>query len=107
MFKNILVPLDGSPVAAAALPYAQVLAARMGEADGGADGEVELSCPACQHGWSAELDIAAFFWTEIAAQAQRLLREVDALARVYGWREADILAMSAARRQAYLELVAG
>jgi nucleotide-binding universal stress UspA family protein len=30
MFKNILVPLDGSPVAATALPYAQALAARMG-----------------------------------------------------------------------------
>src|SRR5437763_9002736 len=30
MFKNMLVPLDGSPVAAAALPYAQALAARSG-----------------------------------------------------------------------------
>src|SRR5579859_441139 len=30
MIKNILVPLDGSPVAAAALPYAQALAARTG-----------------------------------------------------------------------------
>src|SRR6266536_1726666 len=30
MFKNILVPLDGSAVSAAALPYAQALAARTG-----------------------------------------------------------------------------
>lgn len=30
MFKNILVPLDGSPVAEAALPYAKVLARRTG-----------------------------------------------------------------------------
>ena len=30
MFKNILIPLDGSPVAAAALPYAQAVAARTG-----------------------------------------------------------------------------
>ena len=30
MFKNILVPLDGSPAAAAALPYARALAARTG-----------------------------------------------------------------------------
>jgi nucleotide-binding universal stress UspA family protein len=30
MFKNILIPLDGSPVAAAALPYAQAMAARTG-----------------------------------------------------------------------------
>jgi nucleotide-binding universal stress UspA family protein len=30
MFKNILIPLDGSPVAAAALPYAEAVAARTG-----------------------------------------------------------------------------
>lgn len=30
MFKNILVPLDGSPLAEAALPYAKALAARTG-----------------------------------------------------------------------------
>jgi hypothetical protein len=50
-------------------------------------------------------DIGAFLWEEIAAQARRLLREVHTLARAYGWREADILVMSAARRQAYLEMV--
>jgi hypothetical protein len=37
--------------------------------------------------------------------ARRLLREVDALARVYGWSEAAILALPATRRQAYLEIV--
>ena len=30
MFKNILIPLDGTPVAAAALPYAQAVATRTG-----------------------------------------------------------------------------
>ncbi len=30
---------------------------------------------------------------------------VHALARAYGWREADVLAMSEARRHFYLELV--
>src|SRR5947209_637404 len=30
MFKNILIPLDGTPAAAAALPYAQAVAARTG-----------------------------------------------------------------------------
>jgi hypothetical protein len=50
-------------------------------------------------------DIVSFFWTELSAQAKRLLREVHTLARGYGWREADILAMSARRRQLYLDLV--
>jgi len=50
-------------------------------------------------------DIVSFFWSEICVQAKRLLREVHILARAYGWREADILSMSAARRQLYLEMV--
>ena len=50
-------------------------------------------------------DIASFFWSEIHSWAQRALREVATLARAYGWREADILSMSARRRQAYLEMI--
>src|SRR5271157_1157845 len=48
-------------------------------------GMVELSCPDCGHGWTTELDIAAFAWREIEILAGRLLREVDVLARRYGW----------------------
>jgi hypothetical protein len=49
-------------------------------------------------------DIEEYFWVEVAARAMRILREIHILARAYGWREADILAMSTRRRQAYLEL---
>jgi len=65
-----------------------------------------LECPACGHEWDLLFEIAEFFWTEIAAQAQRLLREIDALARAYGWTEREILNLPAQRRQTYLELVA-
>ncbi len=65
-----------------------------------------LICSACQHQWHSLFDILSFFWKELDAQAKRLLREVHALAQFYGWREADILAMSALRRQHYLELIA-
>lgn len=65
---------------------------------------VNLSCPACAHAWQLAFDIAAWFWSEISALAMRLFAEVDALARAYGWSERDILAMSAARRRAYLEM---
>jgi hypothetical protein len=34
-----------------------------------------------------------------------MVREVHRMASAYGWREADILAMSAFRRQRYLELI--
>ena len=65
-----------------------------------------LRCPACGHAWETLFDIADFFWSEISARAQRLLREIDALARAYGWTEQEILNLSAQRRQTYLELVA-
>jgi hypothetical protein len=82
-----------------------VLAEQMAQADPQGDVRLALSCPACGHKWQAAFDIVSFFWSEIHAWAQRILREVHVLASAYSWREADILAMSPLRRQAYLELV--
>ena len=71
-----------------------------------AEVQLTLNCPACEHSWSVLFDITTFVWAEISSLARRLLREVHILATAYGWHEADILAMSAIRRQFYLELVA-
>ena len=100
---------DGAAAQPADLPEAVVreLAQRMAEHDPQAEILLDLGCPACERRWQAPFDIVSFFWEEIAAAARRLLRDVHALARAYGWREADVLAMSAWRRQAYLELVDG
>jgi len=68
---------------------------------------LDLDCPGCGHQWQSLLDAADCLWHEIDAAARRLLREVHLLARSYGWREADILAMSAVRRRRYLEILAG
>jgi hypothetical protein len=81
------------------------LVAKMAEYDPQAEVLLNLECPACGHSWQIMFDIVSFFWTEICAQAKRLLLEVHALAVAYGWRESDILSMSAARRQFYLEMV--
>jgi hypothetical protein len=81
-----------------------LLGAEMSARDPQAETLLDLACPACGGRWQTLFDIADFFWAEVAAEAKRLLREVDALARAYGWREADILALSPKRRQAYLEL---
>jgi hypothetical protein len=80
--------------------------ARLAECDPQSEVLLNLVCPACAHNWQMIFDIVSFFWTEISTQAKRLLREVHTLALAYGWREADILSMSTARRQFYLELVA-
>ncbi|HUX88706.1 MAG TPA: phage baseplate protein [Chloroflexota bacterium] len=81
------------------------LAAAMVQSDPQAEVLLSLRCPACAHAWQALLEVAEFLWQEVTIEARRLLREVHLLARAYGWREADVLALSPARRQAYLDLV--
>jgi hypothetical protein len=66
---------------------------------------IDLTCPECGHSWVATFDVGVFLWQEIQSRAKRVMREVHTLAKVYGWPEADILAMSVARRENYLEMV--
>jgi hypothetical protein len=77
----------------------------MAAADPAAETRIALRCPACGHEQDEVLDIAIFLWAEIAAVAKRLLREVHALASAYGWTEAQVLSLSAARRNLYMEMV--
>jgi hypothetical protein len=77
----------------------------MAEADPQSHLELALSCPSCELDWQAVFDIASYLWGEIQTWALRILREVHILASAYGWREADILALSPLRRQLYLERV--
>lgn len=81
------------------------LAESVSECDPSAETLLRLSCVVCRHEWATLLDVASFFWLEIAAEAKRLLLTVHTLAGAYGWREDDILSMSAARRQLYLEMI--
>jgi len=100
---------EGAAVTHQELPVDVVaqLTNQMVEADPQAEIQLALNCAACGHEWQALFDILSFFWAELVAQAKRLLQEVHTLARFYGWRESDILAMSARRRQSYLEMVTG
>jgi hypothetical protein len=82
------------------------LAERMEDLDPMTELRLRLNCLECGHRWSILLDIASFFLREISVLARRLALEVHTLARAYGWREADILAMSPARRGLYLETAA-
>ncbi|MFF7546429.1 hypothetical protein ACFZCU_22775 [Streptomyces canus] len=80
------------------------LAPRLAELDPGADTVLTLDCPQCEHRWEAALDIADHVWTDVSGCARRVLHDVHALARAYGWSEADVLSVSPARRQFYLEV---
>jgi hypothetical protein len=76
----------------------------MEQADPQADIQLSLTCTSCGCEWQASFDIVSFFCSEIDNWAHRILREVHALARAYGWSESAILEMSPLRRQIYLEM---
>ena len=97
----------GAAVSTQQLPAEIVsgIAESMAQADPLADIQLKIDCPSCQNRWRAAFDIVSFLWVEIEAWAGRILSEVHTLARAYGWREAEILALSAMRREFYLEMV--
>jgi hypothetical protein len=98
---------DERPVTAADLPDAMVsaVAASIAEHDSRAELVLDLACPACERRWTRVLDVARFVWSELTTRAQQIVADVHTLARAYGWSEGDIIAMSDARRAAYLQLV--
>lgn len=98
---------DGQESDPATLPQAVIdrLGEVLAEMDPNAETLIELTCARCEHRWLLVFDAGEFLWCEVAARARRLVYEVHALARNYGWREADILAMTARRREAYIDMV--
>jgi hypothetical protein len=65
-----------------------------------------LDCPDCGHRWTAPIDLAEALWMEVQRSAERLLTDIDALAKAYGWSEDAVVSLSPVRRAAYLQLVA-
>lgn len=97
---------DGEEIDAGDLPrdICVRLGERMGELDPLSDIEMVGTCPECGVGWDVPLDIGSFLWAELDGWARRTLSDIDTLARIYGWSERDVLALSPARRKLYVEL---
>jgi len=85
-------------------PVIKALSDRLEEADPLALIELQAICPDCGHVDTELLDAGSLLWSEVRSEADRLLREVDVLARRYGWTEDEVLALGPRRRRAYLEL---
>jgi hypothetical protein len=96
----------GRPCGATALPapLRTRLSERMEALDAAAHLDFDVRCPECGHAWHAPFDPGLALWTLLQSAAEQLLLDVDTLARRYGWREDEILALSPLRRQAYLQL---
>ncbi|HMO66423.1 MAG TPA: phage baseplate protein, partial [Verrucomicrobiota bacterium] len=89
------------------LPDAAIdaISAALAAADPAGVLDFALNCPACGHAWTAPLDAGAVLEADLAAWARATLAEVHTLAAAYGWTEAEVLALSPARRRVYLELL--
>ncbi len=105
-FLRVLDTQEDVPVDRLPQKVIETVIERMSQLDPLSDIWLALTCPACGRPWQAPFDIVSFLWTEIGTVAQHLLYEVHTLARAYGWREAEILAMSPFRRQCYIEMAA-
>jgi hypothetical protein len=81
----------------------EAVEARIAALQGAADIELRFDCIACGKAWTDRLDVVGYVWEEIADRARHLLDDVHGLAAHYGWSEPQILSMSGARREAYLQ----
>jgi hypothetical protein len=98
----------GEPVAAGELPDDVVAAVgdALAERDPQSEVLLDLVCAVCGRGWGAVFDVTRFLWAEVAAAAERVVDDVAALARAYGWTEEQSLALSPWRRRRYLDKAA-
>jgi hypothetical protein len=88
-----------APVARAAL------AAALAELDPNAECALSLTCPACGAGMTHYLDAMSLL-ARAVRRGGGLFRQIDLLARTYGWSEDEILALPRARRLRYCAMVA-
>jgi hypothetical protein len=92
-------PGDVPPAVARALP------GLMSELDPQAEMLLDATCPSCHEAVRLCFDAGQYLLREVAQRAGALFREVHLLASQYHWSESEILAMTAARRRRYLEVI--
>jgi hypothetical protein len=96
----------GEPVAVSALPGSVRLAASRALSERGMESPAaDLICGTCGADWRAPIDIARMVLRDIDAWVNRQLDDVHRIASAYHWSEREILALSPARRQFYLEAI--
>ena len=98
---------NGEPLGSSDLPPAVLAQAAQSLLAGDPQADIRLlvRCEVCGERWDAPFDPVGFVWHELERWATRTIREVHLLALAYGWDEPTILALSAARRRTYLDMV--
>ena len=67
---------------------------------------LDLTCPACEHGFWALFDAGAYLFQELDDRTRHIYGEVHLLAFYYHWSEAEITGMTPRKRRLYLDLLA-
>ena len=94
-----------APAREAPATVLNALSQQMETLDPGASVSFALKCPQCATRWQAPLDVGELVWQKVRAAAERVLLDIDVLARAYGWTEREVLRLNPLRRAAYLQLV--
>jgi hypothetical protein len=95
----------GGPTPALTELSARRLAAQFEALDPAATVEVDIACSGCGAALAATVDIATFVARDLDRLVDSLYRDVDVIARTYGWDEVRILSLPAARRRRYVGLI--
>jgi hypothetical protein len=97
---------QGNPCAPTELPpeVGEAISRSMETLEPGATVGFDVVCAECGSRWTAPMDCGEVLWSEIQSRAERILLDIDMLARAYGWTEPQVLALSDVRRAAYLQL---
>lgn len=105
MLEKCIEQVNGCVVDQIPAAVAEVLPQVIRELDPQAELVLCAACPACQMEFQVLFDTGLFVYQELDRACSRIHREVHLLASYYHWGEAEIMAMSDAKRQLYLELV--
>ncbi|HTQ89280.1 MAG TPA: hypothetical protein VMK84_07280 [Streptosporangiaceae bacterium] len=109
LLSRCVVADDGAAVDPATLDAGslEALDAAAERLAGGAAPVLRSQCPACSEAVLADVDLAALLWQRVCREAPVVLADVAELSAAFGWSEAEVLAMSRTRREAYLSLARG
>ena len=101
------VVTDDADAVAALTPLARAeIEAAMAAVAGGPGLTLRARCPACGRGFDIPFDVQDFFFGEVAASTDLLLRQVHYLAYHYHWAESEIMELPREKRLRYVELLA-
>jgi hypothetical protein len=105
VLRSCVAEVDGEPPVELPAAVAAALPDAMAELDPQAELELAAACPECGGELAVPLDAQSLVVDELGRRAAELLAEIHALASVYHWSEADILALGPGRRRRYLDLL--